>query len=158
MNWRIPFLLTASLLAACLLSACGGKAPSPEDDITPAQGQRVLKDAYSQVGKKYRYGGTTPSRGFDCSGLVYWAYRKNGLDMPRITREQARIGRSISRSQARPGDILVFRTGLTSLHTGLYAGKNTFIHSPRAGRRIEVESMDIPYWRRKLIGVRRVSR
>ena len=158
MNWRIPFLLTASLLAACLLSACGGKAPSPEDDITPAQGQRVLKDAYSQVGKKYRYGGTTPSRGFDCSGLVYWAYRKNGLAMPRITRDQARIGRGISRSQARPGDILVFRTGLTSLHTGLYAGKNTFIHSPRAGRRIEVESMDIPYWRRKLIGVRRVSR
>ncbi len=158
MDWRIPFLLTASLLAACLLAACGGKAPSPEDDITPAQGQRVLKDAYSQVGKKYRYGGTTPSRGFDCSGLVYWAYRKNGLDMPRITREQASIGRGISRSQARPGDILVFRTGLTSLHTGLYAGKNTFIHSPRAGRRIEVESMDIPYWHRKLIGVRRVSR
>ncbi len=160
--WRTSSLTVLSLYSAFLLSGCGffGASTSPRDDITPAQAQRVLKTAYSQVGKKYRSGGASPAKGFDCSGLIYWAYRQNGLEIPRITVDQARTGRAVARNQARPGDIVVFRTGNSprGLHTGIYAGGDKFIHSPRRGERVREESIKIDYWRKKLVSVRRVAR
>ncbi|MDO5483838.1 MAG: C40 family peptidase [Desulfovibrionaceae bacterium] len=112
------------------------------------------------MGKKYRMGGASPSKGFDCSGLVYWAYRKNGLSVPRVTTDQARAGKAVSRSQLKPGDIVVFRTGQSprGLHTGIYAGGGSFIHSPRAGERVRMESMDINYWKKRLVTARRIVR
>ncbi|WP_229772679.1 C40 family peptidase [Desulfovibrio sp.] len=112
------------------------------------------------MGKKYRLGGASPQKGFDCSGLIWWAYRQNGLNVPRITVDQARAGQSVPKNLARPGDIVVFRTGQSprGLHTGIYAGGDSFIHSPRRGERVRMESMNIPYWRSKLISVRRVVR
>ncbi|MCD7984790.1 MAG: C40 family peptidase [Desulfovibrio sp.] len=120
----------------------------------------MVHTAYSQMGKKYRLGGASPQKGFDCSGLIWWAYRQNGLNVPRITVDQARAGQSVPKNLARPGDIVVFRTGQSprGLHTGIYAGGDSFIHSPRRGERVRMESMNIPYWRSKLISVRRVVR
>ena len=151
------------LLAVCLLlslSACSFLAPQQDSGPPPAQAQRVVKTAYSQMGKKYRLGGASPSKGFDCSGLVYWVYRKNGVKVPRVTVDQARAGRAVSRSQLRPGDIVVFRTGRSprGLHTGIYAGDGAFIHSPRAGQRVRMESLNIKYWKSKLITARRIIR
>jgi cell wall-associated NlpC family hydrolase len=110
------------------------------------------------MGKKYRPGGASPQKGFDCSGLIWWAYRENGVKVPRITTDQANAGQKIPLSDARQGDILVFRTGSgpRGLHTGIYAGGNSFIHSPRRGENVRVESLEVPYWRNKLIAVRRV--
>lgn len=151
------------LLALCLavsLSGCGFVNTAQDTGPTSVQAQRVVKTAYSQMGKKYRLGGASPGKGFDCSGLVYWAYRKNGVTVPRITTEQARAGRAVSSSQLRPGDIVVFRTGRSprGLHTGIYAGDGAFIHSPRAGERVRMESLDIRYWKSKLITARRIIR
>ncbi len=140
-----------------LLSGCGLLKPAGNGP-TPVKAQKVVHTAYAQMGKKYRLGGASPQKGFDCSGLIWWVYRQNGLKVPRITTEQAKAGRAVPRSLARPGDIVVFRTGQSprGLHTGIYAGGNAFIHSPRRGERVRMESMNIPYWRKKLIAVRRV--
>ena len=154
--WRVCVL--GPLLAA-LLTGCGLFRPA-DNGPTPVKAQKVVHTAYSQMGKKYRLGGASPQKGFDCSGLIWWAYRQNGLNVPRITVDQARAGQSVPKNLARPGDIVVFRTGQSprGLHTGIYDGGDSFIHSPRRGERVRMESMNIPYWRSKLISVRRVVR
>lgn len=113
----------------------------------PQRAQNIVRTASSQEGKQYRMGGASPSRGFDCSGLIWWAYRQNGLKVPRVTVDQARAGYAVPKSSPRPGDIMVFRTsrGPRGLHTGIYAGNNTFIHSPSRGKTVRRENMQ-PYW------------
>ncbi len=154
--WRVCVL---GLLLAALLTGCGLFRPV-DNGPAPVKAQKVVHTAYSQMGKKYRQGGASPQKGFDCSGLIWWAYRQNGLNVPRITMDQARAGQPVPKNLARPGDIVVFRTGQSprGLHTGIYAGGDSFIHSPRRGERVRMESMNIPYWRSKLISVRRVVR
>lgn len=89
------------------------------------------------MGKNYRSGGASPQKGFDCSGLIWWVYNKNGVKVPRITVDQARIGQSVPREQVRPGDIVVFRTSASprGLHTGIYAGGQLLYPQPAQGRK-----------------------
>lgn len=156
---RLAPLITPliALTLVLALSACGSKSPRGNSSGS-GKGSQIVKTAYSQMGQKYRNGGDSPSKGFDCSGLIWWTYQKHGIKVPRITVDQASAGRSVNRSQAKPGDIVVFRIGSSprGLHTGIYSGNNTFIHSPRKGERVRMESMEIPYWDKKLIGVRRL--
>ena len=97
--------------------------------------------ARAQVGKKYRLGGTTPDRGFDCSGLVKYVLGALKLDAPRTSREQSRIGSAIPRDTTllRPGDLLLFgkpKAGVS--HIGIYVGNGRYVHaSSVAGRVIE---------------------
>ena len=153
-NWRVWSNMLLLLACAVLLTACGAFSSGP----APESARKAVKTAYTQMGKKYRPGGSSPQKGFDCSGLIWWAYRENGVKVPRITTDQAHAGQQVALSAARQGDILVFRTGSgpRGLHTGIYAGGNSFIHSPRQGENVRVESLEIPYWRNKLIAVRRV--
>ena len=154
-RWRNFALLLA---CAVLLTGCGALRSAPDSGPAPESARKVVKTAYTQMGKKYRPGGASPQKGFDCSGLIWWAYKQNGVKVPRITSDQAHTGQQIPLTAARQGDILVFRTGSgpRGLHTGIYAGGNSFIHSPRRGENVRVESLDVPYWRNKLIAVRRV--
>ena len=146
------------LLILGSLNGCGLMQKDDPDPRSSVKGQAVLKTAYTQMGKRYRLGGESPRQGFDCSGLIWWAYQKHGVEVPRITSDQAKAGRSVPKHKAAPGDIVVFRTSQAprGLHTGIYAGGNTFIHSPRKGERVRVESMEVPYWKNKLTSVRRV--
>ena len=150
--WALLALASLLLLTGCGLTRPVDDGPMSED------AHKVVRTAYAQMGKKYRSGGASPQKGFDCSGLIWWAYRENGVKVPRITTDQARAGQQVPLSAARQGDILVFRTGSgpRGLHTGIYSGGNSFIHSPRQGENVRVESLEIPYWRNKLIAVRRV--
>lgn len=120
-------------------------------------GKKVVKAANSQIGKKYCFGGESPRKGFDCSGLIWWAYDRHDVSVPRVTKDQARYGRGVSLRYIRQGDIVVFRTrrGPHGLHTGIYTGKNKFIHSPKAGERVRTESLSNAYWSKRLIAVRR---
>ena len=152
--WALLALASLLLLAGCGLTRPVDDGPMSED------AHKVVRTAYAQMGKKYRSGGASPQKGFDCSGLIWWVYKQNGYKVPRITVDQASAGYSVPKNQARPGDIVVFRTGSSprGLHTGIYAGGNSFIHSPRRGEKVRMESMSIPYWSNKLIAVRRVVR
>lgn len=159
------FLVLVVLVCACLLSGCGAKTITglvwgESQTVLPAgsgAGSAVARSALSQVGKPYRYGGSTP-RGFDCSGLIWWAYRQNGLSVPRVTRDQATAGSAVKANALRPGDILVFksRSSGTGLHTALYTGGGTFVHSPSSGNRVRTDKLSDAYWSKRLIRMRRV--
>lgn len=120
--------------------------------------QSVVAKARSVIGTPYRYGGISPISGFDCSGLVVWIYETHGVDLPRTTWEQTRSGQAVSSDQMLPGDIIVFKLGGKQpyLHTGIYSGEDTFIHSPRSGGRVREESLSTPYWAKRIHAVRRV--
>jgi cell wall-associated NlpC family hydrolase len=101
----------------------------------------VVAIARAQLGKRYRPGGTTPERGFDCSGLVKYVLDGIKIQVPRTSREQAHIGAVIPRdtTQLRPGDLLMFGTAKAGVsHVGIYVGNGRYIHaSSVAGRVIE---------------------
>jgi cell wall-associated NlpC family hydrolase len=111
--------------------------------------------ASEMVGTPYRLGGETP-RGFDCSGLVHYAYGQAGVSVPRLTREQYKGSRRVSLDQLQPGDLVFFRIrGGRLSHVGIYAGDGRFIHAPSRGKRVRYARLDNPYWRKRWVGAGR---
>ncbi len=151
------FCLVFSLL---LLSACSlfGPAAEMDDGPVPERALRIAETARAQIGVRYARGGVSPRMGFDCSGLVYYAFRKNGIQVRRKAAQQADEGRRVSAAAAREGDVVVFRTGLWQKHTGVCVGNGEFVHAPGKGRRVEKERLDAPHWQDMLISVRRIVR
>lgn len=153
---RSSILLLA--VAFMALSGCGFKQIMPASwsgtEVSASKANQVVATIKKQIGVRYRYGGATP-RGFDCSGLIWWGYHQHGINIPRVTGDQAGAGRGVSTSSMRPGDILVFKTS-AGLHTGIYAGGNMFIHAPSSGKRVRQESLKSTYWSPRLKAIRRV--
>lgn len=115
--------------------------------------------ALNMLGTKYRLGGGTPNTGFDCSGLVIYAAEKSlGLKLPRRSAEIAREGEAVKRTELKKGDLVFFNTlGKRNSHVGIYLGDHKFVHAPRAGSVVRVESMDIAYWKKRYNGARRLA-
>ena len=126
---------------------------------------RTLRDslvalARAQVGRRYRLGGTTPERGFDCSGLVKYVMNALGTEVPRTALEQSRRGEEVARdtSRLRPGDLLTFGNGKRITHIGIYVGDGRFVHASSVAGRVVESPVNRPRaplikpWR----GVRRV--
>jgi murein DD-endopeptidase len=166
-NKRLLFSLAWVLSAYAALSGCSSVSSERRQDgeavVTAQPGEsaqtasrRVLEIARSMVGAPYRYGGAGP-RGFDCSGLVYYAYSKAGMEVPRTTGEQYRRSRRIPLSQLRPGDLLFFTISRKKpSHVGIYAGKGSFIHAPSRGKSVGYASLGDDYWHARLIGTGRL--
>ena len=128
-----------------------------EDARNRASGQSVVKTARSAIGTPYVRGGRNPG-GFDCSGLVQWAYQSVGVKLPRTAREQSSIGQRIMRVEdMRAGDIVAFRHPRRGYHTGIYVGDGKFVHSPRRRSSVKISSLDDPYFNDTFLGARRVS-
>ncbi len=120
-------------------------------------GHKLVKRAHTAIGTPYVLGGSNPG-GFDCSGLVKWAYKGVGIKLPRTAREQSVIGKKISRVEdMRAGDIVAFRHPKRGYHTGIYVGDGKFIHSPRKRTTVRINSLSDPYFRSTLLGARRVA-
>ena len=120
---------------------------------------KVVLNSSNTSWSSLSFRGTSPNTGFDCSGLIYWAYKQHGINVPRITKSQARVGEKIGRNGLRPGDILVFRTSrflMSFWHTGLYAGGNKFIHAPNSRTRVKVETFNGSWWGKQFIYGRRI--
>jgi murein DD-endopeptidase len=106
-------------------------------------------------GRPYRLGANGPHQ-FDCSGLVYYAYRRAGHSVPRTTREQFRRADPIHRRDMLPGDIVFFAIdGRRVSHVGIYGGNSRFIHSPRPGRGVSWADLNNPYWAQRFAGAGR---
>lgn len=110
----------------------------------PSKSQKAVGFAHSRIGTPYVYGGTTDS-GYDCSGFVQAAYRDAGVNIPRTTYEQAVYGRSVSRAELQPGDLIFYGNGgpSTSYHVAMYVGNGQVIHSPQSGDRVKKAPMDM---------------
>lgn len=117
---------------------------------TRSAGERAALLAVRQVGVPYRYGGSTP-RGFDCSGLVQFAYASVGKRIPRTTAEQWRRLAPIGRDRMRVGDLLFFRIGGKVSHVGMYLGNRRFVHAPSTGREVSTESLESDFYRNAFV-------
>lgn len=147
--------VAAFVLCLCLLASAGCSLPKEHGTGGGrASGAAISKTALSTIGTRYAYGGATPAKGFDCSGLVMWSYAKHGLHVPRTAREQSAMGYAVSKGSLKPGDLVVFKTR-SGLHTGIYTGKGRFVHSPRSGTTVREEAIDGNYWRGRFVAGRR---
>ncbi|MGP1676918.1 MAG: C40 family peptidase [Burkholderiales bacterium] len=118
----------------------------------------VALQALAYLGTPYRAGGLSPQTGFDCSGLVAYAYREGAdLVLPRNTLGLSRLGAPIERAALRPGDLVFYNTQRREYsHVGIYLGENRFIHAPSSGGEVRVENLHADYWMRRYSGARRV--
>jgi cell wall-associated NlpC family hydrolase len=117
----------------------------------PARGN-VVAIAMRYLGVPYRWGGASPSTGFDCSGFTMYVYAQVGISLPHYTGSQYAMGVPVSQSQLQPGD-LVFFDGLG--HEGIYVGNNQFIHAPHTGDVVKISSIS-GWYASTYVGARRV--
>ena len=116
----------------------------------------LVKTAKRFIGIPYRWGGTTAENGFDCSGLTMVSYRLNGLNLPRVSRNQFKAGRWVPKAKLQPGDLVFFATkgGTRVTHVGMYIGKDQFIHAPRTGKDVQIEKMSNRFFAKTYMGGR----
>jgi cell wall-associated NlpC family hydrolase len=151
------------------LSGCGGLATLPESEdadgstldgtaIPAALGREVVMQAMGTLGVRYAPGGISPSVGFDCSGLVVYAYlRASEHELPHTTYALSRTGVRINPHDLRPGDLVFYNTQRRPYsHVGIYIGGQRFIHAPSSGGKVRIDSMRQRYWLRRFDGARRV--
>jgi len=114
--------------------------------------------ALSLVGIDYRYGGDTPERGLDCSGLIRYVFQEvTGVTLPRTSKELSRIGRDVRAAELAPGDLVFFNTRRFAFsHVGIYLGDDRFIHAPSRGGEVGIASLSSEYWRKRYNGARRL--
>ena len=130
-------------------------APRPPSESPGSVRTRVVNTALEMVGTPYRYGGSTPA-GFDCSGLVHYAYRAAGIPVPRTTEEQHDTARGIALPEARAGDLLFFKIRSKADHVAIFLGDGRFVHAPSSGKRVSVGTLRDPYWADSFLGARRL--
>ena len=120
--------------------------------------ESTLDGALDLIGIRYKRGGTSPERGFDCSGFVGHVFREGlGLYLPRSAREMSQTGSPVSRDELKPGDLVFFNTmRRTFSHVGIYLGDNLFVHAPRSGGKVRIEDLSVRYWVKHFNGARRV--
>ncbi len=152
---RVPLLCLVAALAAAgaVLPATALAERVLVEPPPPTQAERAARFALGEVGVPYRWGGESPETGFDCSGLVRWAYLRVGVDLPHNSYALYGQGRRVSESKLAPGDILFFE-GLG--HVGLYLGRGRMVHAPETGRNVEVVRLAGSNYGSRLIGARRV--
>ena len=154
--------------AGPLLPETVSSSPPPDPGAGPAPStlaDSIIATATEAMGRPYVFGGTGEGgEGFDCSGLIQYAYGKHGIALPRRSTDQAREGRKIERELKRlaAADILTFSNrGGPVTHVGLYIGDGRFIHSASSGVQVSTLSAEDPYgrwWYKRWVGVRRIVR
>lgn len=158
---------SAFILALCLAAPL---APARADDQSliadlssrvgslVGRAQELVLNAMGFMGIPYRWGGTTPETGFDCSGFVQYVFRQAvGLVLPRSSFDQIRQGTSVAREELQPGDLVFFNTmRATASHVGIYIGENRFIHAPSRGKTVEIVEFNNSYWQARYDGARRL--
>jgi hypothetical protein len=122
------------------------------------QALRALAEARKYMGTPYLWGGSSPKTGFDCSGLVQWAYAKAGIRIPRVTYDQidAPNGRPVSLRKLLPGDLVFFKNASGDVHhVGMSLGGDKFMHAPHTGDVVKISSLKESYYAREFAGGRR---
>jgi len=132
------------------------KQPPPQRRKPEA---KLADTALAFQGVRYRFGGSDPQTGFDCSGLVVYAAQQSlGLKLPRRASDLASQGESVKREHLQVGDLVFFNTrGRRFSHVGIYIGDQQFVHAPRTGAVVRIEDMRGSYWTKRYNGARRLN-
>lgn len=166
---RFPIHLIALtlLILPAHLPAYADETGSPPDFSQPApqaadgvlgHAQEFALRALSFIGVRYKWGGTSPDTGFDCSGLIRYVYAQvTGHLLPYNARDLSHLGTSIDRSELQPGDLVFFNTLRRPFsHVGIYLGESRFVHAPSRGGAVEIVDMGQRYWKSRYNGARRL--
>ncbi|MDR6960014.1 peptidase P60 [Pseudomonas brassicacearum] len=118
----------------------------------------VLSRAVNVLGTPYRWGGSSPSKGFDCSGLVKYAFNDATFDLPRTSNAMASgHGEKVDRKDLKPGDLIFFKLKSRRVnHVAIYLGNDRFIHAPRRGKSVSIDTLNKPYWDTHYVVAKRV--
>ena len=153
---RLLLLLLVGLLTVGLvLLGPAGEAHAAKKKSPGGSGARVAKIntganiALKQLGDPYRYGASGPGA-FDCSGLLYFSFRKAGLSLPRTSSAQYRHARKINKANLKRGDLMFFHSGGRVYHAAIFlgrkGGKVHMVHSPSTGKRVSKASPWTSSW------------
>ncbi|MGH8676536.1 MAG: C40 family peptidase [Burkholderiales bacterium] len=159
------------LLVFCAaLTSCAPLTRAPvdarESAAEPARGpasraerSEALLLALMALGVDYRSGGRSAATGFDCSGLVAHVFEEAyGIRLPRTVRGQSEIGLEVTAKELSPGDLVFYDTlGRPYSHVGIYVGEGKFVHAPKSGASVRVESLRSAYWTKRFSGARRIE-
>ncbi len=133
---------------ARVAASAGGYGMSANASSSPvaasSKGQAIVNTAMKYLGVPYVWGGTSP-RGFDCSGLVQYVCRQNGISVNRVACDQRRNGTYVSRENLQPGDLVFFAKGGYIHHVGIYVGNGNMIHAPQTGDVVKISSIQTSY-------------
>ena len=121
-------------------------ASSPSTPLPDPLRSQVVFTAMQMVGVPYLWGGSTPA-GFDCSGLVQYAYSNAGLQVPRTAAAQLTASTPLPLEDAVAGDLLFFEDRSRTSHVAIYLGEGRFVHAPNGGSSVSLDDMETSYWR-----------
>ena len=161
------FFISLCLAGAVLLGTCTDASatfriqtfPASSRPAEPAPAHKVIDRALTTLGTPYRWGGTSPRQGFDCSGLVQYVFKPlDDLDLPRTSRALSRLDvPSVKRADLQPGDLLFFKIRQRTVdHVAIYLGEGRFIHAPRRGSNVRIDRLNNSYWARHFQLAKRV--
>lgn len=126
------------------------KKQEEENKRKEALRKEIIKSISSKKGCPYVWGATGPNT-FDCSGLTQWAYRQNGITIPRVAASQAQAGERVERNELEVGDLIFFRTDIEAprriSHVGMYIGNGKMIHAPQTGDVVKVSYINNYFWK-----------
>ena len=155
------------LVFYAVISGCGSFGPAPPAPIQPtpapyaerAERSEALLQALLALGLDYRHGGKSPATGFDCSGLVAHIYREAwGVRLPPNTAAQSQAGVPVSLAELQAGDLVFYDTLKRPYsHVGIYLGDGKFVHAPKTGAQVRIESLRSTYWAQRFNGARRIE-
>jgi cell wall-associated NlpC family hydrolase len=148
------------LLSILLLYACSSAKHDMRTTDSDASANRLVSYAKSLTGIRYKYGGSSPDTGFDCSGFVGYVFRQTlSIKLPRSSEEISRRGQTISKDSLHIGDLVFFNTLHRKFsHVGIYLGGDRFIHAPsNSTGSVRTDNMQEDYWRKHYDGARRIT-
>ena len=133
------------------------ETPKAETPVSTgsATGSAIVAKAKTYIGCKYVYGGTSPS-GFDCSGFAQYIYKQFGISLNRTAAAQYSNGTSVSRGNLQPGDLVMFGSGSSINHVGIYAGNGQIVHAANKQRGVTMDTINSGYYNTHYIGARRI--
>ncbi len=114
----------------------------------------IVQHAIQNLGRPYKWGGSSPKKGFDCSGLIVYTHQKANIQIPRTAKAQFLSGKLLAKKDLKPADLVFFKNPYSekTYHVGIYIGENTFVHAPGKGRQVTYGYLSNPYFKKHYIG------